>query len=521
MSGDTRSDKVRATIAVTSIVGHTLSLQSLSGEYARLQRQLTDSSPAFRDILARAAVGGREIQTALPKGTVLIDMVDYIHLQATAGEEVPPFEARVVAFVVRPDRELAMVPLGPTQSLAELIDRWRSSYGAGKSPPAGGTDPGVELRKRLWEPLAKHLEGVQVVLVSPDGPLHGLPWAALPGSQSGTYLVHERAFAVVPVPQLLAELLRGKPRQANQQPTLLLAGGIDFGQDNARGQEAMADKLPPVPHYDPLPGTESEVNDLAERFRRRFRQAAPPLVLSEDQATKKAILDALPSHQFAHLATHGFFAAESGPSSIRLAEQLATLQRGDIRLFAGLASGPSSIRLAEQLAALQRGDIRLFAGLGGKNPGLLSGLVFAGVNRSDRQRQETILTALEVAELELGGVELVVLSACDTGRGRVAGGEGVLGLQRAFQLAGARTAVTSLWSVPDDATRELMAHFYENLWAKKMPKLEALRQAQLSLLNREVSSRAIGKGLMLRPASRVRSAPPWVWAAWTLSGDWR
>ena len=359
-------------------------IRTLSAERDELERQLTERSAVYRTIQARARVGSGEVRTALPAGSALIDLVDYFHLEPPAkGQTEPSVEPRMVAFVVRPERqEVVIVPLGPSQALAEWIDRWRASYGAGKAPPAGETDPGAELRKRLWEPLAAHLEGVKVVLVSPDGPLHGLPWAALPGSHPGTFLVHEHAFAVVPVPQLLPELLRGKPRLANQQPSLLLAGGIDFGQENTRDEEAPAGKLPPVPVYRPLPGTESEVNDLEKRFRRTFPQAPPPLVLGEDQATKQAILAAAPSHRFLHLATHGFFAGES----------------------------ESSILLAEQRAALERGDLRLLAGVAGRHPGLLSGLVFAGVNRSDRRPEETILTALEAAELELGQVELVVLT---------------------------------------------------------------------------------------------------------------
>src|SRR5205823_2323949 len=102
-----------------------------------------------------------------------------------------------------------------------------ASYGAGKAPPSGVTDPGAELRKRLWEPLAQHLDGVQVVLVSPDGPLNGLPLAALPGSQAGTFLIHEYAFATVPVPQLLPELLRGGPGRP-ADPASLVVGDIDF-----------------------------------------------------------------------------------------------------------------------------------------------------------------------------------------------------------------------------------------------------------------------------------------------------
>jgi CHAT domain-containing protein len=112
-----------------------------------------------------------------------------------------------------------------------------------------------------------------------------------------------------------------------------------------------------------------------------------------------------------------------------------------------------------------------------------------------------------MAELDLRGVELAVLSACETGLGVKSGGEGLLGLQRAFQIAGARGVVASLWSVPDEATRALMERFYANLWRKKMGRLEALREAQLWLLNKD----AKGK----------RRAPPSSWAAFVLSGDWR
>src|SRR5262249_49126479 len=114
-----------------------------------------------------------------------------------------------------------------------------------------------------------------------------------------------------------------------------------------------------------------------------------------------------------------------------------------------------------------------------RNPLLRSGLVLAGVNHS---RDDGFLSAEEVADLDLRGCDLTVLSACETGLGQVAGGEGVLGLQRAFQAAGARTLVTSLWKVHDAATSVLMEEFYTNLWHKKLPKLEALRQAQLTVL---------------------------------------
>jgi CHAT domain-containing protein len=121
--------------------------------------------------------------------------------------------------------------------------------------------------------------------------------------------------------------------------------------------------------------------------------------------------------------------------------------------------------------------------------------------------------------------------------GNVAGGEGVLGLQRAFQSAGAQTLVTSLWKVDDAATAVLMDEFYANLWHKKLPKLDALRQAQLVLLThperiderrRRLIVELAERGLKL---DRVRSLPttggtrerthPALWAAFVLSGEFR
>ncbi len=139
------------------------------------------------------------------------------------------------------------------------------------------------------------------------------------------------------------------------------------------------------------------------------------------------------------------------------------------------------------------------------------------------------MTALEVASLNLQGVDLAVLSACETGLGQSAGGEGMLGLQRAFQVAGAQTTITSLWSVDDAATQTLMVEFYKRLWDKDHPmgKLEALRQAQLELLHHydprtaKLVEQSRGLDLGTETSATFAHLSPKYWAAFVLSGDWR
>jgi len=100
-----------------------------------------------------------------------------------------------------------------------------------------------------------------------------------------------------------------------------------------------------------------------------------------------------------------------------------------------------------------------------------------------------------------------VLSACETALGERRAGEGMIGLRRAFGLAGAKTVVSSLWSVKDRSTSELMQRFYENLWRKRQGRAEALRHAQLELLARNRASE--------------HEALPSTWGAFVLSGEWR
>jgi CHAT domain-containing protein len=224
-------------------------------------------------------------------------------------------------------------------------------------------------------------------------------------------------------------------------------------------------------------------------FERLFK-GGEVTALTEGDATKPAVRKALANVRYAHLATHGYFAPETVKSAL-----------SDDRRKGGFGERREPI---------------------GWNPLLLSGLALSDANRDPRPGEEDgVLTALEVSEMDLTKLELAVLSACETGLGRVAGGEGIFGMQRAFQAAGARSVVASLWKVDDRATRDLMADFYAIAWDPKkiVSRAEALRQAQLNML-REGRRRGVGKEAEKIDEKGGR-LPPYYWAAFVLSGDWR
>ncbi len=144
-----------------------------------------------------------------------------------------------------------------------------------------------------------------------------------------------------------------------------------------------------------------------------------------------------------------------------------------------------------------------------EDPMLRSGLLFAGADRVRRGTapedgvDDGVLTAYEASQLNLEGTELVVLSACETGLGKQLNSDGVFGLRRGLQEAGADAVMMSMWSIPDKETQELMSLFYQK-WLAGMEKPEALRQAQLE--ERETVKKRYGKDL------------PFYWGAFVLIG---
>jgi CHAT domain-containing protein len=471
-------------------------LEELSERIENLEKELSEASAEFRRQRAARRLRPADVRAALPADCALVDLLEYEHRVPPArpgGEGT--WQRRLTAFVVRPGQRVRRVELGAALPITRAVGNWRRTFGL----PGKGSDPGTELRRRLWQPLAKHLEGVKTVLISPDGATARLPWAALPGKKPGTFLLEEISLAVVPVPRLLPDFAAARPSAAGKA-RLLLVGAVDF--DATPGTAGSVAGAAPAQRagtggWQSLPGTADEFRAVKKAFQASFRKEGIT-ELRGKEATEGAVRKAAREHAYLHFATHGFFAPP------RLVSALAATAR----------------TRSEQPTLFARSDVSGF------HPGLLSGLVLAGANKPAQLGQDDgILTALEVAALDLGGVRLAVLSACETGLGASAGREGLLGLQRAFQIAGARSVVASLWKVPDRATQELMTRFYANLWGKKkMSKLEALRQAQLWLLKEGAKDPGLVRALERpgRPLARKGGkASPYYWAAFVLSGDWR
>jgi CHAT domain-containing protein/tetratricopeptide (TPR) repeat protein len=486
-------------------------VQRLTDERDRLEADLARRSSQLRREKERRRLSPQQLSRELPQGVAFVDLLEYTHYTPPrGGKGKPQWEQRLLAFVLRRGKEPAAVPLGALPPITEAVLRWRSEV---EKPPSRAdreavARSGQALRRLLWLPLRLYIGAAKAVVVAPDGVLCQFPLAALPGGKRGTFLIEEVALAQVPSGQHLFDLL-APAGKAKEGRGLLALGGVDYGKGT---------------RYSPLPGAKAEADRVAELFRRAF-PTEPRAGLSGKGATVQAVRQALRSKRprFLHLATHGFF---EPPDRVE-------------RLLRGLAARPDGLALwREQTVTLS------------SLPLLRSGLALAGANRpaDDPRAPAGVLTGQDVEGLDLRGCEVAVLSACQTALGDLKQSQGVLGLQRSFHAVGVKTMVTSLWSVHDAATLELMDEFYRRLWGKGRPsRLEALRQAQLAILRdpgrvrkrtealladarkRGVSEEALrGAGrlaLDLPDGGKIEAAPKrspvaW-WAAFVLSGDWR
>jgi CHAT domain-containing protein/tetratricopeptide (TPR) repeat protein len=487
-------------------------LEALNRRKEQLELALGKGQLAHKLLGASLAATVDDLRHRLPKGVAVADLLKVKVWDRKVGAKVRPIY-HYEAFVIKPGgAPIIWVNLGPAKVIDEQVQSWRSYYGNSKNgsrgfkfdalPEVEGADADIKLGQLIWNKLAPSLADCGVVIILTDGELTRLPWGALPGKDKKSYLLEEKAIAVAIHGQQLVALLDAAAPTGKKG---LLLGGLAYDKP---AQTAKQPQL--LPAYAPLglpgperggwkflPGTLEEIHQIT-----KVAPAGLELHLLQGTAADvQVVRDKLAGSRYLHLATHGYFA----PGVLR----------------SPLMPPPLTDKTAERSLSAQLFDARYpLVTLTGRNPLALCGLILSGANapRAEQLKYRTdgVLSAEEMVDLDLSAAELVVLSACETGLGEVAGGEGVLGLQRAFALAGARSTMGSLWKVDDKATQVLMTEFYKNLWQGKQGKLEALRQAQISLLRRYDPVARV-----LRDQPNDHRLAPYYWAAFVLAGDWR
>jgi CHAT domain-containing protein len=494
---------------------------SATRDMERLERELAERSARFRAEQQASVVGAEDVQRALGKQTILLSF--YRYDPARVAVSMPNLsipEASYLAFVVRPGRASpTVVRLGPAEQIDQLAADWRRQLDANeiaRGPAASQRrlqQLGTRLRQLVWDPLTRDMDRAQRVFVVPDGSLNLVPFAALP-AEGSTYLIETGPT----IHYLSSERDLVRPEQPRETGKGLLALGapafertviglsmpsITRSQQRKdfRGRRADCNSFQLL-NFGGLPLSGREANDIArlwQAFAPPAESSDPPQVVLGRAADEASFKRMSPGHQVLHLATDGFFLGGE-----------CVVAGAETRSVGGLAPRTKPNRVVSGRSRPKSNSSSVTEGTTTINPLLLSGLALAGANRraaATPDEEDGILTAEEVASLDLSGVEWAVLSACDTGLGEIKAGEGVFGLRRAFQIAGAHTVIMSLWSVEDRAAMTWMRALYEGRLARKLDTATAVREASLAVLK---DRRA--KGL---------NTHPFYWAGFVASGDWR
>jgi CHAT domain-containing protein/Tfp pilus assembly protein PilF len=404
------------------------------------------------------------VQAAIPQDAALIEFLSYNPADVKTRELDSP---HYVAYILKHRGEPDWVDLGTTEKIDADVVRFLGSL-RGNQPDIRQRARGLD--EKIMRPVRRRLGNkLKRLLISPDAELNLIPFAALV-DEDQHYLVENYSITYLTSGR---DLLRLRNSLPNRQGPLIVAnpnfdltekaGGAETqtGSDQGGRRRSRSGPL----HFGPLDEAAVEAAELYRVLKGAER-------LSGDQATVAAV-KRVHGPSILHLVTHGFFL-----------EDQRRRPRGLQEVIWGGNTSPTAVALDE-------------------NPLLRSGLALAGANLpQNRGGEDGILTALEMAGLDLWGTKLVVLSACETGLGDVHHGEGVFGLRRALVLAGAESQVMSLWRDNDEATRVLMVKYYTRL-ASGEGRGESLRQVQLEML------------------SSKQYSHPYFWAGFIQSGDWR
>ncbi|MBF0239436.1 MAG: CHAT domain-containing protein [SAR324 cluster bacterium] len=460
----------------------------LEEQINQIQSRLADQSMLYRQKLQD--ISSRDVMKQIPRHSALVDYLIY-----------RDSEPRLIAIVAHADSgTIQLVNLGNLMPIQQGIQYFRNIIQSPLANEEHVRESGHKLYQALWQPLEPFLANARTVFLVPDGLLHVLPFEALINKQGASLIQTTDLY------QLSSARDLALPALPTNQGHFLILAGPDYDQSTTTepdsGDSSTTDQTRAFKKKkSPVQLSQSEPLSAAAQWAMRFAVkdyqqmsfALLPGAETEGRIIQKIGLELkVPvnayflknaterhlrqSHQpprVLHLATHGFF----------LGEQLRSARTN----LSMVAQRGIQIEQRELSPSVEIESFRKKLPQPATHPLVRSGLAFAGVNKNVSQLghldmdNDGILTAMEVLDLDLSGTRMVVLSACETGLGEVRDGEGIYGLRRAFQEAGAQSVIASLWPVSDDATQRLMTEFYKNYFSGISPG-KALKQAKQILM---------------------------------------
>ncbi len=411
-----------------------------------IERDLITSISNYRDIFDDSRITCDNVRKKLKNGEVAIEFVLFPEFHS--GKEGTGYYG---ALIERSESEYPkFVKLCKFDSFDEAMDK--GTLVENEFVDSLYSLHNEQLYHLIFQPLEKYLHDGETIYYSPVSGLHKVNVQAIP--VNGQRLMDKYHLIEV---SSTAQLLESNWLETQDQLSdAFLIGGVDYSENiEDMALEALNYVRSGLKTYvttrsanrgswDPISGTLIEAQQIDSIL---CSKKVKTVFLSGGKASEEAFknLDGN-SPAIIHFATHGFFYEEKGD---------ATTQYFDN------TNSYANKRLPMQF----------------------SGLLLAGANNAWKGNlppmniEDGILTAEEISQMDLSRTKIAMLSACDTGLGKIDDIDGVYGLQRGFKMAGVETIVMSLWKVPDDATQILMVEFYKNLMSGKS-KLQSLKDAQ-------------------------------------------
>jgi CHAT domain-containing protein len=429
-------------------------LDSMFAEKIKLEEEISEVCSELDLTRNEERFKATDVFGALPDNSIFLDFVTY---ESYDYEEYYPYphDSMYAVVAYTSDGQLSIVDIGKMAAIDSLVTEYQSVMaaatesfvlGEGKRSWEKYKRVAAVLYDRLIAPVSDLLENREQVFVAPDGMINLLPFETLT-RYGQRFLIEDHQFTYLTSGRDLFKqqseygaynvIVMADPDFMTDPSSLPLLASQETSDIFAfRGNSDSPECLTIM--FSPLPKTDEEGTSVVGLFE---QSGIYDVSYFNGKDAREGVLKQIQDPpRVLHIASHGYFCDQSDLSNLT-------------------------------------------------NPLLRSGLILAGANSTiggmcgtDPKTEDGILTALEASGLNLIGTDLVVLSACQTGIGEVQSGEGVFGLRRAFQHAGARSLVTSMFAVPDESTSLLMQRFYEN-WLSGQSKSSALRNASLSILN--------------------------------------